>query len=1845
MEVSKQPLVALTPGVTLKLIVIIENDNRNGDDAQDRLCMYTNNYVWIHHQKNIFYFFTITAKNLIPSSNALVFMDQNLPPSSHRTLSPSLALTKVIGSSVHSDNAGASFSATRLAITAGAGSIVISIDEKSLSHTSDQFFCSIPSYSAPKIKPASCVALSPCRNLLATGEIGHSPAILVFSTAPNAPNTPLLSLHEHRFGVTHLAWSTCGSYLASLGTSNDGFLHIWHIKQKENGSFFADLIASNKCLSTVFDMKWVPFSPDSSTPLGHILITAGIRHLRIWRLFSSSSSGSPSSSTSNLNSDFKEVLANRNVVLGPHSSSTFVSIQPINHRIVAVVSEKGEIGRISLNYNQPLSSCHTPLDQHSTTTHQEVSDSTDNDDTETVNSLNSQSVPNGNPSLERTICGSVTGTFDVVSSINFKPSAMKCASFRHTQTHGLSCSSGDPNEENVGDLDQDSKVLWITGTLSELCTIPLSIFSEKQPSTPSLIYPTYYFKNKNEEAADNLGKDKKTGQVIAMSVPKKDYIIRFTNSNELVVTKFTKKTDKTANKTTWHTEENVIRLGNEEGIKGFKRVADGCRSSMSSLQQNNGEFVTWSAGGLIRLWSTKENRKSSSIPKGLQDTMCIDNFKIEMNDWIDITTTAESTRLDLPNCLTTVSCVDYSSPNNLDTAAKGDAKKLFVFGDKHGVIRFLEYPKIYKPPLELTDTNTSQEITQFFKAHSSEVVGIEYNKHINLKGTQCDFEVLFTYGRDKIIQVFYKQTILEKTNDAEDWVLLQTLDNHKSAINRVLVQENCNRIVACSNDRTISIHKAIYEDASIETGPSNLLVRFKKLIGYVPEKTISLKATPCDMFIVGENESTTAPLSLLNKPSSNTLAGLARFSSHKRSSDSKVGFLAKASATQTELVVSCNDKQVYIFKFPTGELVRQFKSVDQRGDSIILKRINVVKLSLPIIYDSPQVSSVLSTLPMTAFPPSYYLVAMAADKSIRLYDFSNRTSLQLLSTEWGHAESITDLDIIDYSYSIPPTPALSSPKRSQKFYGALGSPIPSPKPQLPEISINLVSCANDGCVFLWSVNGLEVFHINYYTPLSISSLLLPNEMSHMPPIGFEHGMNIKRRASSNPNRSSTIQGNNSLMDSSFLKSDYELNGAKNVMSLRTGNRAGSYSSNHSPTSLHNVQTPVRRVFSKTEITRLIQRDGEVERSNDERANQRETKRLSHSSSHSSLSRKSSTTSPTKPADIPAKLVSPNNSICGTSQSPSSLFSIRNGAKPGALRKSFRDDSPVSTNNLSDSLQTTDSNNNSSPPETNHSLTGMNGSSLCVGSQPQNLQKLQEDSKPLAASNFSSSQALVDSSLPNNIEKPGDHVCLDPKFIMGSYANEVTKRATKPKPCGLNKVTSKVEEFENASVGGTFTKKCLVAPPIHTASKLNSENPTLKENPRQTVHSDKEAAISPDVDKGDRFSKMVLKKASHDEKSPPLLSPNSPKVSQLQKKLSNAFISPNNRRSKIPGLPTNSSPTPVRKGHTKSESLYDLGQQKPATNVDALSLSLLPTPDFSPVTPTQTPPLRRKASGTHRRTLSAFPSSHSTTSSPFSASDNYSKYLIERASQSPTRIPNLVSTSPQNPNPYVEKLCEDLRQFRIQLALSDPSVQNEFVTEKHGIQMLVTELSKTLQALNKPTLLNSVGNEPSVSLKTVSRSSSFSNSSRRNSVKSTHQAEYKAFGFQKLTSSPLTDDSKWSQKNNLTQRRASNEENCLESGADSQSYLQSKDASLGIDSNVAKINQEPFDSKMNLSQGDLNVLTKPSALLPWSTTVEDKSELVHGTQMDMIIEQIGDRLIGLVTEKLESELHRKLNLDK
>lgn len=186
------------------------------------------------------------------------------------------------------------------------------------------------SSSKDKVKTTTCVALSPDGMLVAMGETGHIPHVLVFSMAPDSARIPLLMLSEHRFGIKRLAFSTCGKYLASLGNTNDGFLHIWQLTLRENGA--AHLNSSNKCLSTIHDMKWLPDC--------NIIITAGIRHLRVWRLPDNEDRHSKTN-----------ILNSRNVILGPFNNSNFVSIAPISSKFAVVATDRGEICLLTFSMN------------------------------------------------------------------------------------------------------------------------------------------------------------------------------------------------------------------------------------------------------------------------------------------------------------------------------------------------------------------------------------------------------------------------------------------------------------------------------------------------------------------------------------------------------------------------------------------------------------------------------------------------------------------------------------------------------------------------------------------------------------------------------------------------------------------------------------------------------------------------------------------------------------------------------------------------------------------------------------------------------------------------------------------------------------------------------------------------------------------------------------------------------------------------------------------------------------------------------------------------------------------------------------------------------------------------------------------------------------------------------------------------------------------------------------------------------------------------------------------------------------------------------------------------------
>ncbi|KAI9819448.1 MAG: hypothetical protein M1832_004011 [Thelocarpon impressellum] len=190
-----------------------------------------------------------------------------------------------------------------------------------------------------RIKAATCVALSPDGRFLALGETGYNPRVLIFSTASDAPpDTPVAIIVEHTFGVSAVAWSTDSRYLATLGTSQDGYLHVFTVNAR-TGS--VRLHASNKCTSFVNSLVWLSRST---------VVTAGTRHVKVWRI-EEPRSLSPSKQRVILDgntpgppqSPMPRSLPGRNCLLGPLLEATFSCVARLSDNQGLACSQRGAI--------------------------------------------------------------------------------------------------------------------------------------------------------------------------------------------------------------------------------------------------------------------------------------------------------------------------------------------------------------------------------------------------------------------------------------------------------------------------------------------------------------------------------------------------------------------------------------------------------------------------------------------------------------------------------------------------------------------------------------------------------------------------------------------------------------------------------------------------------------------------------------------------------------------------------------------------------------------------------------------------------------------------------------------------------------------------------------------------------------------------------------------------------------------------------------------------------------------------------------------------------------------------------------------------------------------------------------------------------------------------------------------------------------------------------------------------------------------------------------------------------------------------------------------------------------
>ncbi|KAF2258238.1 WD repeat protein-like protein [Lojkania enalia] len=328
---------------------------------------------------------------LTPSSSPFLKSTPLRSPVKANRSEVSLSLKQVIGTTTGSANAFDSLSSGRsFAFTAGAAAVIVTVDDQQ--QLSQRFYRARPTtnslnpstsvYGGPstptqnesrnrtaaslrdagigasplaspgtdwadtpgskawtareKVKAATCVSFSADGRFLAVGETGYKPRVLIFSTSADAPSdTPLTSLPDHTFGVRCVAFSPDSQYLASLGTSNDGFLYIWNINSRTGA---ATLHASNKCTSHINRIAW----------LGSSLITVGTRHVKVWRIEDPNSTprvSKPRQSemSFSLPSSTHRTLPGRNCLLENLLEANFTSVVAVGPAKAVVATDKGDI--------------------------------------------------------------------------------------------------------------------------------------------------------------------------------------------------------------------------------------------------------------------------------------------------------------------------------------------------------------------------------------------------------------------------------------------------------------------------------------------------------------------------------------------------------------------------------------------------------------------------------------------------------------------------------------------------------------------------------------------------------------------------------------------------------------------------------------------------------------------------------------------------------------------------------------------------------------------------------------------------------------------------------------------------------------------------------------------------------------------------------------------------------------------------------------------------------------------------------------------------------------------------------------------------------------------------------------------------------------------------------------------------------------------------------------------------------------------------------------------------------------------------------------------------------------
>ncbi|ODV78630.1 WD40 repeat-like protein, partial [Suhomyces tanzawaensis NRRL Y-17324] len=184
-----------------------------------------------------------------------------------------------------------------------------------------------PSKLKDRVRSIHCITISPNKRLLAIGESGYQPRILIYSLAPDSSKNPIILIYEHSFGINSVSFSPDSRYLCSLGFINDGFINVWKVNLTS-----ASLHSSNKCSAPINLVIWHE----------NFIITMGLRLIKVWKFDIPDQDSSAVSKPS--------VLKGKNVLLGNLINSNFIHGSILNSDELLITTSTNNLLLLKLNY-------------------------------------------------------------------------------------------------------------------------------------------------------------------------------------------------------------------------------------------------------------------------------------------------------------------------------------------------------------------------------------------------------------------------------------------------------------------------------------------------------------------------------------------------------------------------------------------------------------------------------------------------------------------------------------------------------------------------------------------------------------------------------------------------------------------------------------------------------------------------------------------------------------------------------------------------------------------------------------------------------------------------------------------------------------------------------------------------------------------------------------------------------------------------------------------------------------------------------------------------------------------------------------------------------------------------------------------------------------------------------------------------------------------------------------------------------------------------------------------------------------------------------------------------------